>query len=173
MSASVAHSPAVSTVPAAPTSRLFGVIAFASGLVFALGLGFGGMLQPSKVLGFLDVAGDWDPSLAFVMGGAIGVHFFFARRSLKAPKPLLATSFSWPTAKRIDVPLALGATLFGVGWGLVGYCPGPAIVSIVSAAPSALLFTATMLGTSVVTRRVMSHLRGKEGPSSKTLADVA
>jgi len=114
------------------------------GLLFAVGLALSGMAAPSKVLGFLDVAGGaWDPSLAFVMLGGIAV-VALARRF--APmKPLF--DHSYPTLRRrgIDRRLILGAAIFGVGWGLVGYCPGPAIVSLGAAVPGSLLFCASML----------------------------
>lgn len=128
--------------------------AMLSGLVFAVGLGVAGMTRPSKVIGFLDVAnGHWDPSLAFVMIGAIGIHLPFYRwfraRATAVPSvescgPIELGSDSSPTT-RIDGRLLLGAAIFGVGWGLGGYCPGPAVVSVASGAPGALIFFAAML----------------------------
>ena len=118
--------------------------AFVCGLLFAVGLALSGMAQPSKVIGFLDVAGGaWDPSLAFVMLGGVAV-VALARR-LAPIAPLFEPSY--PTLRRhgIDRRLLLGATIFGVGWGLVGYCPGPAIVSLGAAVPGSLLFCASML----------------------------
>ena len=114
------------------------------GFVFAVGLALSGMSQPSKVLGFLDVAGGaWDPSLAFVMLGGVAV-VALARR-LAPTRPLFERSY--PTLRRhgIDRRLVLGAALFGLGWGLVGYCPGPAIVALGAAVPGSLLFCASML----------------------------
>lgn len=122
-----------------------GLVAFASGLLFALGLGIGGMTKPSKVIGFLDVAGDWDPSLAFVMGAALVVYGVTARVVLRRDRPLFDAKFFLPTRKQIDAPLVVGAMLFGVGWGLSGYCPGPAIVSSVTGATDTLVFTAAMI----------------------------
>jgi uncharacterized protein len=119
-------------------------VAFASGLVFALGLGLSGMTRPSKVLGFLDVAGSWDPSLAFVMVGAIGVHLLFVRRARRAASPRMAPRFTWPPEGRIDVRLLAGAALFGIGWGLAGYCPGPSLVALASLGPGVLLFVSAM-----------------------------
>ncbi len=132
----------------APPSRSTAVkanaVAFVSGIVFALGLGLAGMTRPSKILAFLDVAGPWDPSLAFVMVGAIGVHFVSVRVARRASSPSLAPRFAWPLEKGIDGRLLLGAALFGIGWGLAGYCPGPALVSLASLGPGVLLFVAAM-----------------------------
>ena len=106
------------------------VAPLASGLLFGIGLAVSGMVDPLKVLGFLDVAGAWNPTLAFVMGGALVVAapaFWLARRRAG---PWFAPRFEWPTATRVDRPLLVGAALFGVGWGLVGYCPGPALAGV-------------------------------------------
>ena len=121
------------------------VAAFAAGLVFALGLGLSGMTDANKVIAFLNLAGDWDPSLAFVMVGAIGVHLAFFRWVVNRPSPLFAEAFRIPTTQDITAPLVVGAGLFGVGWGLGGYCPGPALVSTTSLGPSALVFAAAMI----------------------------
>lgn len=121
------------------------LIAFASGLVFGLGLIVSGMANPAKVLGFLDLAGTWDPSLAFVMGGAVlitaaGFAVLRRRRASLTGEPL-----RWPTATRIDLRLALGSLAFGAGWGLAGFCPGPALVAAAAGVPQALIFVAAML----------------------------
>ena len=121
------------------------VVAFVAGLTFAIGLGISGMTQPAKVIAFLDVAGSWDPSLAFVMLGAIGVHLVFARRVQSGGAPRFASAFLLPLTTEIDRRLMLGAALFGVGWGIAGFCPGPAIVSVVTLAPTAIAFVAAML----------------------------
>ena len=115
-----------------------------SGLLFGAGLLVSGMTMPSKVLGFLDVAGDWDPSLAFVMVGGIGINLVLGRLLLKRAAPLFAPAFSGPTVTAIDGPLVLGAVIFGIGWGLGGYCPGPALVTAAGGG-QALLFVAAML----------------------------
>jgi uncharacterized protein len=120
-------------------------IAFIVGLLFAIGLGISGMTQPSKVIGFLDIAGSWDPSLAFVMVGAIGVHAISYLIKAKKQKPILADVFKLPTNTSIDKPLIIGAVLFGAGWGLGGFCPGPAIVSLVSLSSEVLLFCGGMV----------------------------
>jgi uncharacterized membrane protein YedE/YeeE len=121
------------------------VVALIAGILFAAGLGISGMTQPAKVIGFLDVTGAWDPSLAFVMIGAIGVHVAFARRALSGGTPRFAPAYALPEKKSIDARLIAGSAVFGVGWGIAGYCPGPAVVSLVTSAPEALAFVAAML----------------------------
>lgn len=122
------------------------VVSFLVGVLFALGLGVSGMLQPSKVMGFLDVTGRWDPSLMLVMVGAIGVNTVVYRFVvLKREAPLFAARFLIPTRKDVDAPLVVGAILFGVGWGLGGYCPGPALVSLMSGAQPVLTFVGSMI----------------------------
>ena len=118
---------------------------FISGMVFALGLGISGMTRPVKVIGFLDFFGTWDASLAFVMIGAIAVYFAAYRWSSKMPSPLLASDFSLPKRSDLDAKLILGAAIFGAGWGLGGFCPGPALTSLASGAPAVLIFVAAML----------------------------
>ena len=121
------------------------LVSFLSGVVFALGLGVGGMTQPSKVVGFLDFAGDWDPSLLFVMLGAIGVHSFFYHgfRARLAANGRLADSL--PPRSDIEPRLISGAVIFGLGWGLAGYCPGPALTSLTSGNLSPVILTVGML----------------------------
>lgn len=126
------------------------LVAAVAGALFAVGLGLSGMTQPSKVIAFLDVRGAWDPSLAFVMVGAIGVHCFFVRRMRPAAGPLLAPRYALPTVTRVDARLIVGASLFGVGWGIAGYCPGPAVVSVATRSPDALAFVAAMLAGMLV-----------------------
>ena len=119
--------------------------ALLSGLLFGFGLILSGMSNPAKVTGFLDLAGNWDPSLAFVIGGAIAVAapaFAWARRR---EKTLLHTSLNLPEKTRVDRRLIGGSLLFGVGWGLAGFCPGPALVSAAAGFPGALVFAAAML----------------------------
>lgn len=123
--------------------KRFAAAGFA-GLLFGVGLAVSGMTLPSKVLGFLDVADDWDPSLAFVMAGAIGVHALLLRVIGRRRAPLFNASFSAPIAAGIERSLVLGAAIFGVGWGLAGFCPGPALVGAAAHAPSALLFVGAM-----------------------------
>jgi len=119
--------------------------AFACGLVFALGLALGGMTQPSKVVGFLDVSGAWDASLAFVMGGALAVHALLRPLVLRRARPLMAGAFSLPAASDVDARLLAGAAIFGIGWGLGGFCPGPALVSLGAGTEAALVVVPAML----------------------------
>ncbi len=133
---------------------LFRISALVCGIVFALGLGIAGMGTPARVLAFLDVGGAWDPSLAFVMMGAIAVHFTFAIRARKLSAPLLDRAFVRPTLSAVDKVLIAGAALFGVGWGLQGYCPGPAVLAIASLDVTPLLFFAAMIGGMIATRGV-------------------
>lgn len=114
------------------------------GVVFGLGLGVSQMVDPRKVLGFLDLAGAWDPSLMFVMGGALLATAIGYRLVLRRPAPRLAESFQLSAARRIDAPLLGGAALFGIGWGLAGYCPGPAIASLGFGNAEALWFLPAM-----------------------------
>jgi uncharacterized protein len=118
---------------------------FLVGLVFGLGLIVSGMTDPSKVLGFLDLAGLWDPSLAFVMGGAIAVGFFAFAVARKRTTSFLGGSMHLPTPKDIDRRLVIGSLVFGAGWGLAGFCPGPAIVSAGAGQPKAIVFVVAML----------------------------
>lgn len=119
--------------------------AFVFGLIFAVGLGIAGMTQPAKVLAFLDVTGRWDPTLAVVMGSAVTVGLFCFPRILARPRALSGTPIAVSTALAVDTPLLLGAGLFGVGWGLAGYCPGPAVVSLVTGTPAVITFVSAMI----------------------------
>ncbi len=121
------------------------LIAFVTGLVFGLGLIISGMTDPSKVIGFLDLAGNWDPSLAFVMAGAILVGLSAFRLARARTQAFLGGPFRVPTARHIDRRLVLGSLVFGAGWGLAGYCPGPALASLASGGGKPLVFTIAML----------------------------
>lgn len=116
---------------------------FICGLIFGLGLAISGMLNPSKVGAFLDLAGAWDPSLAFVMGGGLMVNLVFFH-FLKRPSPYFAESFALPSLTRLDKPLLIGAALFGIGWALGGLCPGPAIASLAYGTFDAMFFFIAM-----------------------------
>ncbi len=142
------------------------VWAVLSGALFALGLALGGMTQPAKVLGFLDIGGLargvsstaerglWDPGLAFVMGGALLVTLVAFWLTPQRAKPLAADSFELPARTDIDIKLLVGAVLFGVGWGLAGYCPGPAFASLLTGSTDVLIFVLAMVGGMWLANRV-------------------
>ncbi|RQR26147.1 hypothetical protein DIE23_30725 [Burkholderia sp. Bp9143] len=119
--------------------------AFLAGLLFGVGLIVSGMANPQKVLGFLDLAGRWDPSLAFVMAGAIGVAVFAFAWAKRRTRSLLGLPIQWPAARTITVRLVAGSAVFGIGWGLAGFCPGPAIVSIGLGSVKGIAFVVAML----------------------------
>ncbi len=120
-------------------------VAFVVGVLFAVGLGVSGMTHPSKILAFLDVTGHWDPSLAFVMGGGVLVNFIVFRFARRRGAPLFAASFTLSPRSTLDAPLILGAIIFGVGWGISGFCPGPALVSLAGGSPSVIAFVLAMV----------------------------
>jgi uncharacterized membrane protein YedE/YeeE len=126
--------------------------ALAAGILFGLGLAISQMTNPAKVLAFLDIAGDWDPSLALVMAGAVAVSFIAFRVAKVRHRPFFGDTFQLPTRRDIDMPLIAGSILFGVGWGLVGFCPGPAITALVSGQGKVFLFLAAMLAGMLVFR---------------------
>lgn len=118
---------------------------FAAGLVFGIGLFLSGMTDPGKVIGFLDLAGNWDPSLAFVMGGAVLVGFFAFRLAGRRGRTFLGGAMHLPGRRDIDARLVAGSVVFGAGWGLAGYCPGPALASLGAGQVEAAVFVAAML----------------------------
>jgi uncharacterized protein len=119
--------------------------AFACGLVFALGLGLSGMTHPARILGFLDIFGRWDPTLIFTMVGAIGVHLPLLWLVRRRSAPLFATGFELPTRRDLDARLIGGSALFGVGWALGGFCPGPAVVSVFGGRSDNVVFFIALL----------------------------
>jgi uncharacterized membrane protein YedE/YeeE len=123
---------------------------FFVGLLFGWGLLISGMTDPSKVIGFLDLAGSWDPSLAMVMGGAIAVGFFAFGTAKKRTSNFFGGALHLPTSSDIDKRLLLGSLLFGAGWGLAGFCPGPGIVSMADGQPKAVVFVAAMIAGMLV-----------------------
>lgn len=132
---------------------------FVVGLIFAIGLGVSGMTQPQKVVGFLDLFGSFDPSLIFVMAGAIIVHFITYRLIRKKDSPLLHTEWLVPTKKDITPALVIGSFLFGVGWALGGFCPGPALTSLASFESRPLIFVGSMLGGMLLFKWIDSYLK--------------
>lgn len=121
------------------------IIAFVAGLLFGIGLIVAGMTDPSKVQGFLDLAGNWNPSLAWVIGGAVLVAMFAFQVAARRRTALLGSAMQLPTATAIDRRLLLGALAFGIGWGLAGYCPGPALASLATGSAKPWIFSAAML----------------------------
>lgn len=121
------------------------VVAFIVGIMFAVGLAVSGMTQPQKVLGFLRLGPGWDPSLMFVMLGAIPIHALAYRLFIRRSSPLLDVQWHVPTGKEITKPLIVGSLLFGLGWGLGGYCPGPGLTSMGAGSGSATVFVGFML----------------------------
>lgn len=126
--------------------------AFAIGLVFGLGIAVSGMINPAKVLNFFDVAGTWDPSLAFVMGGALAVAIPGYRLVLRRPAPVHEDRFQLPDTRVIDRRLVLGSATFGIGWGIAGFCPGGALPAIGTGDPAVFLFLAALIGGLLVAR---------------------
>jgi uncharacterized membrane protein YedE/YeeE len=124
------------------------------GLLFAIGLGVSGMTDANKVIGFLNLAGEWDPSLAFVMVGAIGVHLVLYTVILRRESPLFNKAFQLPTRRDIDPRLVAGSAVFGVGWALGGFCPGPGLVSAAGLGVEAAVFCVTMLAGMLVFKAV-------------------
>lgn len=128
--------------------------ALLSGILFGVGLALSGMTDRGRVLGFLDVTGAWDPTLVFVMGGAVLVTLVTFRFVLRRPRPVLESQFHLPSRTHLDAPLLGGAVLFGIGWGLAGYCPGPALASLMALTPGPWLFCAAMIAGSLLAKRL-------------------
>ena len=131
--------------------------AFAIGLIFGLGIAVSGMIDPAKVLNFFDIAGSWDPSLAFVMAGALAVAIPGYRLVLGRPAPVLATGFQLPDTKVIDRRLVLGSATFGLGWGIAGFCPGGALPALGTGEPGVWLFVASLIAGLLLARVIQSR----------------
>jgi|TARA_B110000908_G_scaffold135602_1_gene160481 uncharacterized membrane protein YedE/YeeE len=121
------------------------ITSYLIGLVFGVGIAISGMANPAKVLNFFDLAGTWDPSLAFVMGGALIVTFIGYRFVLKRPTPLMSASFQLPTRRDLDLPLLAGSAVFGVGWGIAGFCPGGALPALGTGRLEVFIFVGALL----------------------------
>ncbi|HCP80708.1 MAG TPA: permease [Octadecabacter sp.] len=121
------------------------IILFLIGLVFGVGISISGMANPAKVLNFFDFAGTWDPSLMFVMGGAVVVTFIGYRFVLKRPAPMMDAKFHLPTRSDLDMPLIVGSALFGVGWGIAGFCPGGALPALGTGRSEVFIFVAALI----------------------------
>jgi uncharacterized membrane protein YedE/YeeE len=137
------------------------VVSFFAGLLFAVGLGISGMTQPQKVIGFLNVS-VWDPSLLFVMLGAIGVHIISYPLVRRRPTPLLDSKWHVPTRKDVTARLILGAAIFGIGWGLGGFCPGPGVTSLASGDLRSLVFVVAMIAGMSLFKTTERFLRLRE-----------
>jgi uncharacterized membrane protein YedE/YeeE len=137
-----------------------------SGFLFGLGLCLSGMTSPAVIQGFLDIAGAWNPALIFVMAGGVAVTFLGYRFLVPKSRPLWANQFTLPKATRIDTPLLAGAAIFGIGWGLAGYCPGPAVVSLASGRMSVFVFVLSMLAGMVLVRWMRGARRASMMPQA-------
>ena len=134
------------------------ITALIIGAVFGIGLAIAGMLNPSKVVGFLNIFGDWDPSLAFVMGGGVLLNAIGHSFVMKRKAPIQCAAFSMPTSTNIDKPLVIGSVIFGIGWGLAGLCPGPVVASLLLNGQALLPFFGLMIAGLLVGRIVMRRL---------------
>ncbi len=130
------------------------LISLFAGVIFSIGLVISGMSDPQKVIGFLDIFGNWDYSLLFVMGGAVGVNFFTFKFLIKR-EPICAPKHFLPTKENLDKNLIIGSALFGIGWGILGICPGPAIVNIVTLSPTILIFIVAMLMGMILHKKIL------------------
>ncbi len=140
------------------------LINLAAGLLFGCGLILSGMADPAKVLNFLDLAGTWDPSLAFVMLGAISVTALGYALAQRRKAPVLEPAFDLPPTSPVDRPLIIGSAIFGLGWGLSGFCPGPALTSLILAAPGTLVFVPAMFaGMAVADVMLRRAAAGQDG----------
>lgn len=154
-------------------------IALIAGVIFGIGLGLSQMVDTARVLGFLDLFGAWDPTLMFVLGGAAGVTIITFRFVLRQSSPLAAASFQLPTRNDIDRPLIAGAAIFGIGWGIAGYCPGPGVASLVQGSWNPVIFLAALIVGSLVYRTVSSRATTQQSDQtmgfniSSSSADVA
>ena len=134
------------------------ITALIIGAIFGTGLAIAGMLNPSKVVGFLDIFGDWDPSLAFVMGGGVLVNAIGHRFVMKRKAPIQCATFSMPRSTNVDEPLVIGSVIFGVGWGLAGLCPGPVVASLLLNGQAMLPFFGLLIAGLLFGRIVMRRL---------------
>jgi hypothetical protein len=130
--------------------------ALGAGFLFGIGLWVSGMANPTKVLGFLDVAGDWDASLMLVMGGAVAVTAIAFRFILRRKKPFLEESFDVPQKSHIDFPLVAGSAIFGIGWGIAGYCPGPAVTALTTLSNESIVFVAALIAGGLL-HKLITH----------------
>jgi uncharacterized membrane protein YedE/YeeE len=142
------------------------IITYLIGLIFGVGISISGMANPAKVINFFDVAGTWDPSLAFVMGGAVIVTFFGYRFVLKRPAPTMADVFQVPTRRDLDLPLIGGSAVFGIGWGVAGFCPGGALPALGTGRPEVFVFVASLLAGIIAAKVIQSVLKGRSAAAA-------
>ncbi|HEV7304887.1 YeeE/YedE family protein [Ensifer sp.] len=143
-----------------------------SGVVFGFGLALSGMLDPARVRAFLDITGNWNPSLAFVLGGAVAVSALGVFVTRRFERPLFDTRFHLPENRAMDRRLVAGSAIFGVGWGLVGLCPGPALASLSLGLPATILFVAAMLGGMLVHDRLIAPKPARPADGTATAAPL-
>lgn len=141
------------------------IAAFGCGIIFGVGLAISQMVNPAKVLAFFDVFGTWDPSLAFVMGGAVGVTVLAFRYVMRRGQPLIEPSFSLPTRRDIDARLVGGAAVYGVGWGLTGFCVGPAVAALAFTDGRVVLFLAALMVGMVVAKLIDTRVTIGHSPT--------
>jgi uncharacterized protein len=147
---------------------MIALASFVCGLIFGFGLLISGMTQPAIVLGFLDLLGPWNPTLLFVMAGALAVSSVGYALARNHPRPLLAAQHFWPTRNDIDRPLVIGSVMFGAGWGLVGLCPGPALENLASLSPKVIVFVVAMAAG-----MIMKDLWERRAPSPRAVDGAA
>lgn len=133
------------------------ILTYLSGLVFGIGIAVSGMINPAKVLNFFDITGTWDPSLAFVMGGALAVAAIGLRIVWRRPAPLFEPGYNLPDTSRIDGKLIAGAAIFGIGWGIAGYCPGAAIPALGTGEPTVFIFTAALIAGIFIAKTMLGR----------------
>lgn len=134
------------------------IASYIIGLIFGVGISISGMANPAKVLNFFDVAGTWDPSLIFVMGGAVVVTFIGYRFVLKRPAPIMESKFQLPTRRDLDLPLIAGSAVFGIGWGIAGFCPGGALPALGTGKSEVFIFVAALLA-GIFAVNILNRLR--------------
>lgn len=134
------------------------IIVYLIGLIFGVGISISGMANPAKVLNFFDLAGTWDPSLAFVMGGALLVTFFGYRVVLKRKAPIMGSGFQLPTRRDFDLPLIGGSAFFGVGWGIAGFCPGGALPALGTGRSEVFVFVGALLAGILIAKALQAAL---------------
>ncbi|MFK7958277.1 MAG: DUF6691 family protein [Lysobacterales bacterium] len=143
------------------------ILTYLTGLVFGVGIAISGMINPAKVINFFDFAGTWDPSLALVMGSALVVSFIGYRLVFMGSKPMLGDAFQIPARRRIDPPLIAGSVIFGIGWGISGFCPGGALPALGTGKKEVLMFVAALIAGIVAVKAVRTIVAGGTTPADR------